>query len=231
MGAAFDDLMARAQNDPTVLGLVLSGSHARAGMATDHSDMDVFVIVPEYSEAWDKTLHSPELDEIPYSLADLRDRSARWVRYSFRGAQVLIDRMNGGIAELVEAQAKLTPQEADAWARETLDAYINSIYRAAKSRRDRRADLARLDEIEAPSWFLEALFALYERVRPYNKYLRWELETYPLPAPWIADSLISTLPDRPGVFFAELEALARRRGLGDVLDGWDELNFIRAHAA
>jgi predicted nucleotidyltransferase len=230
MSAAFDDLLARAQNDPNVLGLILSGSHAR-GMATDNSDVDVFVIVPEYSEAWGKTLHSPELDEIPYSLADLKDKSARWMRYSFRGARVLMDRLNGGVTELVDAQARLTPQEADLWARESLDAYLNSIYRAAKSHRDGRADLARLDEIEAPAWFLEALFALFGRVRPYNKYLRWELETYPLPAPWTAANLISTLPERPGAFFAELEGLARQTGLGDVFDGWDELKFIRAHAA
>jgi hypothetical protein len=56
-------------------------------------------------------------------------------------------------------------------------------------------------------------------LRPYNKYLQWELETFPLPAPWDR-----TLPARaaadPDGLFPEVAALARRRGHGDVLDSW-----------
>jgi predicted nucleotidyltransferase len=231
ISAALDDLIARAEKDPTVLGVVLSGSQARDGMATGDSDVDVYVIVPGYGGAWSATKRSPEIDEIPYSLAELEDRSDRWQRYSFRGAKVLLDRMDGGIAERVRAQAMLTPAEAEEFAREQLDGYINFVYRAAKNSRDGRPDLARLEEIEAAPWFLETLFALHGRVRPYNKYLRWELDTHPLPAPWTADFLISTLIERPSVLFTDLEPLARDRGLADVVDGWDDLDLIRAYAA
>lgn len=40
--AALDELIGR--DDPTILGLVLSGSAAR-GMATERSDVDVYVVV------------------------------------------------------------------------------------------------------------------------------------------------------------------------------------------
>ena len=40
--AALDEVLAR--EDPTIIGVVLSGSAARTGMATDHSDVDVFVV-------------------------------------------------------------------------------------------------------------------------------------------------------------------------------------------
>jgi len=231
ISAALDDLIARAESDPTVLGVVLSGSQARDGMATGHSDVDVYVIVPAYGGAWSDTKRSPEIDEIPYSLANLEDRSDRWQRYSFRGAKVLLDRMDGGIAERVRAQAMLTPAEAAEFAREQLDGYINFVYRAAKNSRDGRPDLARLEEIEAAPWFLETLFALHHRVRPYNKYLRWELDTHPLPAPWTADFLINALIERPSALFVDLEPLARDRGFADVVDGWDDLDLIRAYAA
>jgi hypothetical protein len=196
-------------------------------MATGHSDVDVLVIVSERGGRWSTTSRTPELDTIVMTLAELADVSDRWQRYAYRGARVLLDRLDGRIADLVHGQARLTPTESDAWVREQLDGYINFIYRAAKNRRDGRHDLARLEEIEAAPWFLWTLFALYGRVRPYNKYLRWELDTYPLPAPWTADHLIAALTERPSMLFPDLEAVARAKGFGDVLDAWDELDLVR----
>ncbi|MPZ25852.1 MAG: hypothetical protein GEV12_05215 [Micromonosporaceae bacterium] len=50
-----DELVARARADPAVRGLVLTGSHAR-GMATTHSDVDVFVVVvDERGGQWGQT--------------------------------------------------------------------------------------------------------------------------------------------------------------------------------
>lgn len=196
-------------------------------MATEHSDVDVHVIVAERGGQWSRTSRTPELDTVVMSLTELADVSDRWQRYAYRGARVLLDRLDGRIAHLVHTQATLTPAESDAWVREQLDGYVNFIYRAAKNRRDGHDDLARLEEIEAAPWFLWTLFALYGRVRPYNKYLRWELDTYPLPAPWTADYLIPALTERPSMLFPDLEAVARANGFGDVLDAWDELDLVR----
>lgn len=225
MTTRYADLFRRCETDPDVVGLVLSGSRAR-NMATEHSDFDVYVVVREDDGRW-STSRTPELDTIVISLAGLADTSNRWQRYSYRGAQVLLDRLGGRIAELVHAQSTLTPTESDTWVREQLDGYINFIYRAEKNRRDGRPELAELEEIEAVPWFLWTLFALYGRIRPYNKFLRWELDTHPLPAPWTADYLIKSLTEQPSALFPELERVARAKGFGDVLDAWDDLDLLR----
>jgi hypothetical protein len=218
-----DELVARATADSRVRGLVLTGSHAR-GTATAHSDFDVVIVVDQEGD-W-PSRRTPELDEIPYTVAGLADTSVLWQRYAFRGARVLLDRLDGRVAESVARQAAPSEEEATRWAREGLDGYVNFLYRAAKSRRDGEPLAARLDEMESVSWLLTAVFAMYGRVRPYNKYLRWELETFPLPAPWD-----TTLPARlaadPAGLFADVCELARRRGHGDVLDEWgDDLTLI-----
>jgi len=219
-------LRVRAIGDPDVAGLVVSGSHAR-GLATARSDVDAHVILSAPSRDWPPT-RGAGLDLAVMSVDQLADVSDRWQRYAYRGARVVLDRLDGRIAALVAAQATLRPVEADALVREQLDGYVNFAYRAAKNRRDGHDDLARLEEIEAAPWFLWTLFALFGRVRPYNKYLRWELESYPLPAPWTADHLITSLTDRPSALFADLEREARARGFGDVLDAWgDDLELVR----
>lgn len=85
MTTAYEDLLARAEADPDVLGIVLTGSQARAGMATAHSDADVIVVVAEYGGAWTATTHS---------LADLADTSDRlreeldgYVNFVYRAAK------------------------------------------------------------------------------------------------------------------------------------------------
>ncbi|MEU8079597.1 nucleotidyltransferase domain-containing protein [Catellatospora citrea] len=224
---AYEDLLARAEADPAVRGVILTGSAAR-GMATVHSDHDVIVVVDERAGQWIRSRKQPALDEIVFTVDELADTSNIWERYAFRGARVLLDRLDGRIAALVHAQATLTSAETAEWSREYLDGYVNFIYRAAKNHRDGRADLARLEEMESVSWFLFTLFALHGRVRPYNKYLRWELETYPLGEPWDAATLPLRVADDPAGLFPDLEKLARERGHGDVLDAWGgELDLLR----
>ncbi len=225
---ALDDLLARARADPAVLGVVLTGSRAR-GMGTVHSDVDVHVVVRQRGGPWSRTLRTPGMDRIVCTPDELGDTSDLWQRYAFRGAQVLLDRLGGGITELVHRQAVPTAAEATAWAREGLDGYINFIYRAAKSRRDGHDSAAALDTRESVGWLLTAVFALYGRLRPYNKYLRWELQTYPLDPPWTASALPQRLLRDPAGLFPDVERLARRRGLGDVIDAWgDDLILLGA---
>jgi predicted nucleotidyltransferase len=234
--SAFDDLMRRVAGDPAVIGVILTGSVAR-DMATEHSDHDVIVVVPEYDDAHSRTTrHSKELDEIIYDLADLADTTDpewQWARWQFRGARLLLDRSDGRIAPLIAKQATPTAEEAEATARRVLDGYINQAYRAAKSRGDGRLVQAQLDTMECVPWLLETLFALHGRLRPYNKYLRWELETYPLGAPWDAATLPERIVADPVELFGDIERLARERGYGDDVDTWDasELDIVRRAAA
>jgi hypothetical protein len=238
---ALDELVAR--DDPTILGLVLSGSAAR-GMATERSDVDVYVVRDDGAER--ETSHSPAIDEIPCSIADLervdRHGTGGWYfRWSFAYAQVLRDLTGGRIAEAVRRQATVHDAE-QRWAlvdHDRLDGYVNFAYRALKNHRDGRLLEARLDAAESVSWLLHVVFTLAGRLRPYNKYLPWELRTHPLGVPeWSAEAFLPELgrtlagdPDAVRRTFAavdrEVRAWDAAHGTtvcGDLVDAWgDEL--------
>jgi predicted nucleotidyltransferase len=229
--SVLDTILARASADPTVRGVILTGSHAR-GLATARSDYDVTTVVAEQAVPWRHDTRTAELDEVVCTVEALADTSVHWQRYAYRGAKVLLDRLDGGIAELVDRQATPTADEAVRFARTALDAYVNQLYRAVKSHRDGFTAAARLDEAESLPWLLETVFALFGRLRPYNKYLQWELENYPLPDSWTDALMPARVATASLRLFPAVEALARRHGHADVLDGWgSDIELIRAFAA
>jgi hypothetical protein len=193
---ALDELVAR--EDSTILGLVLSGSAAR-GMATEHSDVDVFVIRDDEVER--ETHHSAAIDEIYWSVADLEqvDRygAGGWYfRWSFAYAEVLKDLTGGRISAAVQRQATVDVDEQRYVLidQDRLDGYVNFAYRALTNHRDGRGLEARLDAAESLPWLLDVVFALAGRLRPYNKYLPWELLTHPLAVPeWSAEAFLPEL--------------------------------------
>jgi hypothetical protein len=67
------------------------------------------IVVREYDDARPNTTHhSPELDEIIYSLDDLADSTYQWARWQFRGAKILLDRTDNERDEARGAQAHAT---------------------------------------------------------------------------------------------------------------------------
>lgn len=247
---AFTDFVAHASASPDVVGLVLSGSHAREGMATAHSDHDVYVITAD-DPAGDRTAtpaaliecrRSPALDVMPLSLSEFRTRGLpggtdAWDRYAFVHSQVLLDRLDGTITRLVQEKAVLDAPEAHHLAGSELDAYINSLYRSVKSHRDGRPAVAHLDAAESVPYLLTVVFALHQRVRPYNKYLLWELEHHPLgAAEWAADAIFPQLRRivadgdlaTQRALFATVERAARQAGHASVLDSWGtDIDLLR----
>jgi predicted nucleotidyltransferase len=222
-----EQVLARAAADPGVRGVILTGSRAR-GTETARSDYDVTVVVAEQAQPWRHTTRTSTLDEVVCTVEALADTSVHWMRYGFRGAKVLLDRLDGRISELVDRQATFTAAEAADHVRASLDGYVNQLYRCAKSRRDGHLDAALLDEMESVPWLLETVFALHGRIRPYNKYLRWELDTFPLPGPWNAALTPDHVATAARRLFPEVEALARAQGHADLLDDWgDDIELIR----
>ncbi|MEJ7831565.1 MAG: hypothetical protein WKF79_01505 [Nocardioides sp.] len=179
------------------LGMVLSGSAGR-GMATAISDVDVYVILTD--DEGRSTAHSPTVDEIPYTLSDLAEvapfkSDEWWFRWSFAWAPVLLDRTHGHqLASLVRRQATVTDKEATEILvdHDSLDGWVNYAFRALKSDRDGRALERRLDAAESMPWLLDTIFTLAGRVRPYHKYLPWELREHPLPD-WEPNTLLGLL--------------------------------------
>lgn len=222
-----DELVAEITADPAVLGIVLTGSYAR-GTETARSDVDLCVV----TEGGRPRRRTATVDEFSCTPAELADTSDTYQRYAFRGARVLLDRLDGRVGELVARQATPTPAEARDWARDGLDGYVNFLYRAAKSRRGGDPIAAALDTQESAAWLLTTVFALHGRLRPYNKYLLWELSTHPLDPPWDAATLPGRALHAPQSLFADVERLARAHGHGDVLDGWDDdLLLVREFSA
>jgi hypothetical protein len=71
-------------------------------------------------------------------------------------------------------------------------------------------------------------------VRPYNKWLEWELREHPLPVEVDLDRLERIARtgdlDHQRSLFRETEALARELGHAATIDGWEpDLAFLRGH--
>ncbi|WP_329378376.1 hypothetical protein [Streptomyces sp. NBC_01716] len=246
VSAEFTDFVSRASASPDVVGLVLSGSRARHGMATARSDHDVYVITADdrtgVPPAVAEGRRSPALDVMPLSLSEFRAHALpgdtyAWDRYAFAHSQVLLDRLGGTITRLVDEKAVLDDLEAHQLVRSELDAYINSLYRSLKSHRDGRPAVAHLDAAESVPYLLTVVFALHQRVRPYNKYLPWELAHHPLGAPqWAADVLLPRIrrvvadgdPATQRALFATVEGAARQAGHASVIDSWGtDIDLLR----
>jgi hypothetical protein len=156
-------------------------------------------------------------------------------RYALARARIVLDRLHGGIAQILAGKARLDAGEAFREAGEWLDAYASSLYRSVKNDRDGRALAARPDAADSIRFLLELHFALDRRPRPCNKYLEWELARFPLPG-WDSGMLLDAADRISGMgdvstqrrLFAQVEAVARRAGHGAVLDAWGEdLDLMR----
>jgi predicted nucleotidyltransferase len=242
MSEAYAELRALARRDPNVVGLFLGGSRGK-GLATEYSDYDVYLIVAKKVGEYRRRFplrHGDDPEVIVLSLAEFRRHAAigselEWNRYTFAHVRAELDK-TGEIQQLLDEKGSLPRAAAREIAAEALDGYINQHYRSAKNFRDGNELAGRLDAAETVPYFLVTLFALHERVRPYNKYLRWELEQHPLPgSEWSAARLLPLLDavvagdlSAQRRLFRDVERLARERGHGDVVDAWGaDLDLLR----
>lgn len=240
-------LLAGVGQDPNVAGLVLTGSAAREGMATPRSDLDVYVVLHRADPAR-SSARSPAMDLPICTLDDLRtvpaplnpDPDGWWERYAFAHTQILLDRTDGELRRLVAGWGTLSGAESKRVLETHLDGYLNYVYRSLKSLRDGRRFEARLDAVESLPWLLAVVFAFERRIRPYNKYLAWELRNHPLDrAEWQASTLLPQIEtiletadtEAQRAVLRTVEEAAREVGLGGIVDGWgDELAFLRGEA-
>lgn len=233
--ARYAEILERAAADPSVAGVVVFGSRGADAFVTDRSDVDAFVITDGPSadpQRW-KTPYASAVEIWPMSLDEFRVHALpgspdAWNRPTFLHARVDLDRLDGEIARIVERKSHLEPAEAAALARSALDDYVNALYRALRNLEGGRTLEGRLDAIETIGPMLTTAFALERRVRPFNKWLRHELERQPLAGPSlqglvdvvdriVADPSTATLR----AAFASLEPAARAAGQGAGIDAWE----------
>ena len=246
----YDELVDLARSDDAVVGLVLTGSRGNDMFVTDESDWDVRLVVRD--EVRDEyrarlaTPHGSRVEVVVLSLSEFKragepETASAWDRPSYVHAQVVVDTPDGHLSEITERKRSLPAEHARSVAAERLDDYVNSYYRSAKSHRLGLTLEAHLDAVESIAPLLEFLFALENRVRPFNKHLRFELERRPLgDERWAADPLLlrleailatSDLGEQQRLF-RDVEQLARAHGHGDVIDGWEpDVAWLRGERA
>jgi hypothetical protein len=182
----------------------------------DGSDWDVVVVARELGGRYDSERGaSVETAEVT-SLTDLPD----WMLPALTWATPALDKTGAVAAQLAE----VTTVDPTTAAR-PLDAYVNSYYRSLKNARIELELAALLDAQESIPWYLEFVFAVHGRLRPYNKWLEWELRAHPLPidvdlARLERIACSGALEDQQALF-RDTEELARAHGHGATIDGWE----------
>ena len=239
----FEFISTTAREDPNIVGFVVTGSRGK-GLITKESDYDVFVVIDD-AKAVDyqlklQKLEGEGLDLSIMGLSEFRDYAAwgssfAWDRYDFAHNKAVVDKLNGGIQNIIDEKGKLPEERKEPLILQNCDHYINQFYRADKCRRRGEAGAAKLELAEGVSPLLDAMFALHGRLRPFYKYLEWELVNYPLILfPWEPAKLYSLILSlSAGVdeavmkeVFTETEKVFRARGFGGVFDSWGEDHLI-----
>ena len=229
---SFDDLLEVARAREEVVGLYVFGSRGRNFRVDERSDWDVCVVLAdeEARQAFDRefpSAHGSRLEIVSATLEQIRGSRSEHGRYAAAHADVVLDKTGGELSRVVAELESLPSGTRDAVVREALDGYINQTYRSLRYG-------TRLDAVEAIPYALRTIFALADRVRPYNKYLEWELRHHPVEG-WNADELLPLLdriltgePAAQHELFELIEESARREGFGDVVGGWEpDVEWLR----
>jgi predicted nucleotidyltransferase len=242
----FSLLVAHAQEDDAILALFVFGSRGRKVATDDASDYDVAVILRDdaalsaFDEQWPYT-HGAEVEVVSATLDDLREHAAvggnrEWARYQYAHVEMVVDKTGGEIQGIIDAKERIPDHLRDKVVRPALGAYLNFTYRSLRNDSVGLGQAARLDAAESLPGFLTVMFGLEGRVRPYNKYLEWELRHHALTNPDCeADRLLALIAsvvdgntDAQRELFRMTESAARLAGYGDELDGWEpDLNWMR----
>jgi len=171
-----------------ILGFVVTGSRGK-GFENQWSDDDFAIFVTDAAlEKFEK-----KYKDLPpggrlyiFSLDSFRERATwrgprHWERYTWAHLRVENDRSGREIQKLMDEKCHVPADIAEDHIRQSLRWYFNQVYHSLKNLRVGNMIGYRMEAAEGIRPYLEAVFCLHDRrLVPYYKYLRWELETYPL---------------------------------------------------
>lgn len=238
-------LISFIDNENSVIGLVVAGSCAK-GLQTSSSDLDLYIIVKENTdndaidELQKSILNSKykklNIDITNNAIQTLRSfegyasigTKSEWDRYNLLHTKTIIDKTNGDLQKILSQKSALDAKEAKTVINNHLGAYINLSYRSLKSILGGKSNESLLDAAESLEYMLSCLFALDSRVRPFNKYLKWELnknkldhseqsatDTYELIV-----NYAKAEPDAHKKIFQMIKNKALSQGFGKTYDAW-----------
>lgn len=233
----FAQLLEEAKTNPDIVGFFLGGSRGK-GFENEQSDYDPRMIVKnEVAKTYHEKYESMVLEEIDLvvmSLSEFRDY-ALWGtpkagdRYDFTHVKALVDK-TGEVQKLIDDKGSIPDDNRNDFIAQTLDAYINGVYRSVKCFRNHNETGARLEASTSILYLLDLVFALHNRPKPFYGYLERELKAYPLEKlPWSGEEFLEKLltilsnadPETQQEILKTVEKLFRKEGFGRVFDNWE----------
>jgi predicted nucleotidyltransferase len=239
-------MLDEAKADNNILGLILAGSRAR-DMHNSNSDCDIYIIFKDvitsqmidsyyklYNAKYGRDLNLDISNKALQKISEFAhyaelETTFYYDRYNLVHAKLEFDKTNGIVKKLLHKIGRLTEKEKTSIVHENLGYYITLVYRSVRSYEDGRRTAASLDAAESVQYLLTLLFAFADRVRPFNKYLEWELANHPLELlPWKPREFITILEmilkqtdmRMQQAIYMAIENLARRQGFGYAYDSW-----------
>ena len=185
---AYDNIRRDAQQEESILGFVLTGSRGR-GFENQWSDYDFAIFVEDaaldhYQQRYANLPSGAHL--YIFTLDSFRQRAVwgsadAWERYTWAHLNVDYDRTGSEIQRLLDEKGRIPEAHVDDYLFHSLNHFLNQPYHSLKALRVGDTVGHRLEGAEMIRPFLQAVFAIHDRrIVPYYKYLRWEMETYPL---------------------------------------------------
>lgn len=234
----YNKISADAKEDPSVIGFILTGGRAK-GFFNENSDYDVMIVLNDEAgeDVKKKYLEYKmpnDLEVFVFSLSEFKKYAEfgsdfAWDRYNFAHIKAQIDK-TGEIQKLIDEKGTLPNDKINKVVSYNLGAYINFYYRSFKNEREGNKIAQRLAAAESIPMLLTATFALEGRIRPYNKYLEWELENYPLTKlPFTPKEFIEKILDIISTgniktqkeFFAKFRKIFYENGYNEEIDSWE----------
>ena len=234
----YDFIFKQAKNDPDVLGLALTGGRGK-GFVTEHSDYDIYMLVTDESletskEKYKSTITPHKFDIFVHSIGTFNDYASfgsdkEWDRYNFAYVKAQIDK-TGRFQKMIDEKGIIPKEKIDETSKYNLDVYINYFYRSMKNHRDGDIFASHVDATESVQWLIAFVFSIEGRVKPYSKYIEWELQNHSLELlPWGADEFVSVLKRMLQTgdvqlqkdIFTKIKKLAIERGYQETINGWN----------
>ncbi len=238
----FEQILEKAKNDDRIIGLILTGGRGK-GMFTENSDYDIAIITTDESALGVKEEYKGKQGIIDIGVLPISGfriyaavgTAEDWDRYTYAHIKARIDK-TGEIQKIIDEKGILPKDQISKVAKNALGGYLNSLYRSVKNNRDGNMFASHFDACESLPWLLTFLFAVEGRVRPYNKFLKWELEKYPLKNLSISsedflgkiESVIKSGDIEIQKEFHKIaEEIAVKNDCSDVIDDWEGYYFAR----
>jgi len=232
----FNQLLERVKVDVNIIGFFLIGSRGKS-FENEHSDYDPIIIVKDdlvkiLKDEFMKQ-KSEDIDLNVMSLSEFKDYAKwgstfAWDRYAFLHVKAIVDK-TGEVQKLIEEKGLIPESERHNFIADSLDGYINQVFRSIKCIRNNNILGARLEASVSIPCLLDLVFALENRPKPFSGYLEKELKVYPLKKlPWPTDEflqkilfILSTADIKTQQeFLKKIEILLRAEGFGKVFDEW-----------